>query len=161
MTDVTSLLWKSNPKVAGYFRSLHATIVPVLTSCLEGQYCSTQCLCLSDTFDGFSPPAASIALWKLAIQEEVFRSVPAWFLSASQPKCSCDSGLNTRHYEHKPYGVRGEQHLHLGLVLLYVVGGRRSDQSIQSVIGSAGSGNSLTSILLSLNFLCSTCVCGL
>lgn len=152
---MTSLLWKSNPKVAGYFPSLHATIVPVHTSCLEGQYCGTQCWCLSNTFGGFSPPAASIALWKLAIQEEVFRSVPAWFLSALQPKCSCDSWLNISPMEAKGNSI-------CILVWLYYMwweaGGVTSRFS--PVIGYAGSGNSLISILLSLNFLCSSCVCG-
>lgn len=73
-----------------------------------------QRLCLSNPFDGFSPPAEEIVLGKLAIQEDVFRSVPGWFLSALQPKYSFDSWLSARHYEHKLYGGREEQHLHLG-----------------------------------------------
>lgn len=38
VTDVTSFLCKSDPRVAGCSHDLHATIAPVGTSCLEGHF---------------------------------------------------------------------------------------------------------------------------
>lgn len=49
----------SHQKVVAYPSDLQATIAPVDTSCLAGQYCSICGLLLDNTTDGFSPPASS------------------------------------------------------------------------------------------------------
>lgn len=41
---------KSNQKASGYPNNCHATIVPVVTSYLAGQYCSIENLTIDDCF---------------------------------------------------------------------------------------------------------------
>lgn len=46
---------KYNQKVVGCLHNIHFTIVPVDTSCLEGQYCDMQGLSQNKTVGDFSP----------------------------------------------------------------------------------------------------------